>query len=85
MSDDMRSQSSVYGKQTAMPHLDRLAARGVAFDRAYAQVTVCNPSRNSFLTGRTPDVTQASLAAFNSMNHQVALRINFEQLFSFFD
>ena len=58
MSDDMRSQMSLYGKETATPHLDRLAARGVTFDRAYSQVTVCNPSRNSFLTGRTPDVTQ---------------------------
>ena len=54
----MRSQSTVYGKMTKTPHLTRLAERGVVFDRAYAQVTVCNPSRTSFLTGRVPDVNQ---------------------------
>jgi len=55
----MRSQSSVYGKKnTITPNLERLAARGVVFDRAYSQITVCNPSRTSFMTGRAPDVGQ---------------------------
>ncbi len=39
VADDMRSQSMVYGKaDTHTPSLARLAARGVVFDRAYAQV-----------------------------------------------
>jgi hypothetical protein len=39
VADDMRSQSMVYGKaDTYTPSLARLAARGVVFDRAYAQV-----------------------------------------------
>ena len=39
IADDMRSQSMVYGKaDTYTPGLARLAARGVVFDRAYAQV-----------------------------------------------
>jgi len=40
------------------PHLDALAAQGVAFTRAYCQNPVCTPSRASFLTGRYPRTTR---------------------------
>ena len=33
------------------PHIDRLAARGVAFSRAFVQGAVCGPSRNSIVSG----------------------------------
>ena len=56
--DDLRPQMGVYGQTTLTPNLDALAARGVAFSRAYCQVSVCSPSRTSFLTGMRPDATR---------------------------
>ena len=52
VADDLRDTVGAYGNRyVKTPNLDRLAARGVRFERAYAQYPVCNPSRTSFLTG----------------------------------
>ena len=36
------------------PNIDRLAAGGIAFHRAYCPQTVCGPSRNAIMTGFRP-------------------------------
>lgn len=41
-----------YGeKRVHTPHLDRMAARGVRYDRVFATAPVCAPSRSAFMTG----------------------------------
>lgn len=50
--DDLKPSFKAYGDTWVhSPNLDRLAARGVRFDRAYCNQAVCAPSRNNLMLG----------------------------------
>ncbi|MCX6637054.1 MAG: sulfatase [Acidobacteria bacterium] len=57
--DDLRPELGCYGNTLIhSPNIDRLASRGLVFQRAYCQQAVCSPSRTSLLTGLRPDTTR---------------------------
>ena len=55
LADDLGVQDvGAYGHRSAVPtpNIDKLAARGVRFDRGYATAPVCSPSRAALMSGR---------------------------------
>ena len=53
--DDLRPQLGCYGlSHVKSPNLDRLAAEGVLFNRAYCMVPTCGASRASLMTSIRP-------------------------------
>lgn len=58
VADDMRADWHTYGLPTVTPNLDALAAKSLLFEHAYCQLSVCAPSRMSFMTSRRPDTNE---------------------------
>jgi iduronate 2-sulfatase len=57
--DDLRPQLGCYGSgHIISPNIDRLAARGLLFERTYCQQAVCGPTRASLLSGVRPDTSR---------------------------
>ena len=73
--DDLNHWVGYLGRnaQTLTPNIDRLAKRGVRFDRAYCQYPLCNPSRSSLLSGLRPNTTRI-------FNNSTPIRKNFPNI-----
>jgi len=80
--DDLRCEMGCWGNDYMVtPNLDRLAAGGVRFTRAYCQQALCHPSRNSVLSGVRPDaLTGHARASFyrQALPDVVSLPQNFK-------
>jgi iduronate 2-sulfatase len=81
ISDDLTSTAlSCYGNQIChTPHIDRLAARGTRFTRAYCQGTYCGPSRASFMSGYYPHAT--GVLGYTSPRPQIGERETWAEAF----
>jgi iduronate 2-sulfatase len=81
ISDDLTYTAlSCYGNKVCRtPNIDRIAARGTRFTRAYCQGTYCGPSRASLLSGYYPHAT--GVLGYTSPRPQIGDRATWPQHF----
>jgi len=67
LAEDFSPHLGCYGTtEVWSPNLDRLAAEGVRFDRAFTTAPVCSASRSAFMTG----MYQTTIGAQNHRSHR---------------
>ena len=67
VAEDFGPELGCYGTaQVWTPNLDRLAAGGVRYTRAYTTAPVCSASRSAFMTG----MYQTTIGAHNHRSHR---------------
>jgi len=67
IAEDFGVELGCYGtKEVWTPNLDRLAAEGVRYTRAFATAPVCSASRSAFMTG----MFQTTIGAHNHRSHR---------------
>src|SRR6186997_624887 len=67
IAEDLGPALGCYGtSQVSTPNLDRLAAEGVRYTRAYTTAPVCSASRSAFMTG----MYQTTIGAHNHRSHR---------------
>jgi iduronate 2-sulfatase len=81
ISDDLTSTAlSCYGNAICRtPNIDRLAAQGTRFTRAYCNATYCGPSRASFMSGYYPHAT--GVLGYDSPRAAIGQRATWSQHF----
>lgn len=81
ISDDLNSYLGCYGDPRAKtPNIDKLAERGVRFERAYCTFPLCGPSRNSMLTGLYPN-SSGILANAQIFRQTIPAQVSLPQAF----
>ncbi|MFZ2641162.1 MAG: sulfatase [Verrucomicrobiia bacterium] len=67
IAEDFGTHLGCYGtKEVWTPNLDKLAADGVRYTRAFTTAPVCSPSRSAFMTG----MYQTAIGAHNHRSHR---------------
>ena len=81
LADDLGwSDTTLYG-QTELyrtPNLERLASRGMTFDRAYTASPLCSPTRSSILTGLHP--ARTGLTTPNCHTGEIVLKASVPEM-----
>jgi len=72
--DQQRADTLAPQSACRTPACDRLADRGVWFDRCYAPNSVCSPSRASFTTGQLPHTHGMTHVSHSVPDYQARFR-----------